>query len=152
MIKALKYWLWRVLPLPDFVRGIILWITNPKYLLAVDALILDSEKRCLLFNHPYRKDFTWGLPGGYLKKGEHPEAAIKREILEESDLEINVIRLLDIDPSPDFPRMSLIYLAALTGEQEFTPSVEVAEARFFTLDNLPELFPNQKDIIQKYSQ
>lgn len=150
MIKAFQYWLWRVLPLPDFVRSLILWIANPKYLVAVDALVLDANKACLLFNHPYRQDFTWGLPGGYLKKGEHPEDAIRREIFEEAGLDIHIIRLLDIDLSADFPRISLIYLAELHGELAFSPSAEVTEARFFPADNLPKLFPNQKAIIQKH--
>lgn len=138
--------------MPDFLRFVILWVANPKYLVAVDAVILNKDKDCLLFHHPYRQKFQWGFPGGYLKRGEHPKDAIRREILEESGLEVNVLRLLDIDMPDHYPRMSLVYLAELKGELDFAPSVEVSEARFFSRDNLPPLFPNQVAIIEKYTR
>lgn len=150
MIKAIQYWLWRVLPMPDFVRFFILWIANPKFLIAVDALILNTDNACLLFNHTYRQGYSWGLPGGYLKRREHPEAALKREIFEESGFDVHIIKLLDIDMSEDVPRIALIYLGELEKISTFSPSIEVKEARFFGVDNLPDMFPNQKAIIEKY--
>jgi ADP-ribose pyrophosphatase YjhB (NUDIX family) len=152
MIKKVSFFLWRYLPMPGFLRFLILWVVNPKYLVTVDALIFNQAKECLLFHHPYRQDFKWGLPGGYLKRGEHPEAAIQREINEESGMDIHNQRLLDIDMPDTYPRMSLIYQAELKGEFNFTPSVEVSEARFFHPKNLPPLFPNQVDIIKKYTR
>lgn len=37
----------------------------------------------------------WEFPGGKIEPGETPEAAIKREIMEELDTEIEVVNLLD---------------------------------------------------------
>lgn len=37
----------------------------------------------------------WEFPGGKIEPGETPEAAIKREIMEELDTEIEVVKLLD---------------------------------------------------------
>ncbi|HOM67172.1 MAG: NUDIX hydrolase [Brevefilum fermentans] len=152
MNKAVLFWLWKVLPLPKFVRAAMVWIGNPKFLVSVDALIFNAENACLLFNHPYRQDYTWGLPGGYLKRGEHPQSAIQREVFEESGLEIQVIKLLDTTMSEKHRRITLIYLAEIVGEVKFTPSVEVSEFGFFPADHLPDLFPNQKALIQKYSR
>lgn len=150
MFDKLKFYLWRVLPLPESLRFLIMWVVNPKFLVAVDALIFNNDGACLLFHHPYRQEFQWGLPGGYIKRGEHPEDAIKREIAEESGLELHVIRLLDVHMADDYPRISLAYLAELKGDFTFTPSVEVSEAKFFMPHHLPPLFPEQIEVIQKH--
>jgi len=38
----------------------------------------------------------WHFPGGHLEEDENPEEAIKREILEETGLEINVHHIVDV--------------------------------------------------------
>ena len=43
MINAFLFWLWRVLPFPGFIREGIIWFLNPKYLVAVDALIVNDD-------------------------------------------------------------------------------------------------------------
>lgn len=40
---------------------------------------------------------TWTLPGGGLDHGEHPRAAVVREVHEETGLRVEVGRLLDVD-------------------------------------------------------
>ncbi|NLN70129.1 MAG: NUDIX hydrolase [Chloroflexi bacterium] len=150
MINAFLFWLWRVLPFPGFIREGIIWFLNPKYLVAVDALIVNDDNACLLFNHPYRQKYTWGLPGGYLKRGEHPENAIKREVFEESGLDIHVIRLIDVDMKESHPRITLVYSEEIVGELKFTPSPEVSEISYFPIDQLPGLFPNQRALIHKH--
>jgi ADP-ribose pyrophosphatase YjhB (NUDIX family) len=90
LIKSLLFRLWRVLPLPFFLRSGLIWLLTPKYLIGVDALIVNEENECLLFKHSYRKEYPWGLPSGYLHKREHPLEAIKREIFEESGYVVHI--------------------------------------------------------------
>jgi ADP-ribose pyrophosphatase YjhB (NUDIX family) len=144
------YWLWRVLPIPKKLRGHILWAGNRKFIIGIAALILNNAGEILLFKHTYRTDCDWGFPGGYLKSHEDPDAAIQREIFEESGLAVRVLGVLEIIRSEDMARLEVLYRAVLRGEWEFKPSHEVSEARFFPLDQLPELLPEHQALIEKY--
>lgn len=148
MIKSFLFRLWRVLPLPFFLRAGLVWLFTPKYLIGVDALIVNDNNECLLFKHSYRKEYPWGLPSGYLKRREHPDEAIKREIFEESGYQVHITQLLDIYVSKDMPSIALIFSGKLMGQTEFVPSAEVIDARFFSLDHLPKLLTDQQEIIK----
>ena len=142
-MNKLLLWLWRVLPLPNQVQSVLMWLVNRKLVVGTSALILNQHSEVLLFKHSYRIDTPWGFPGGYLKKREDPADTIQREILEESGLHIRIIKLLEVVQSPHAFRLEILYLAELMGDGlNFKPSVEVCDARFFSLDRLPKLLRN----------
>jgi 8-oxo-dGTP diphosphatase len=60
--------------------------------LAAYALITDDAGRVLLTRHSDRGKHPgkWLLPGGGVKPGEHPEAAVIREVREEAGLTVRV--------------------------------------------------------------
>lgn len=62
----------------------------------IGAVVLDKDNRVLLLNQ-YRypiKGFQWNIPGGGVEEGESLEEAVKREVLEESGLRVEIIRSL----------------------------------------------------------
>src|SRR5262245_47258785 len=106
---------WRLFPprLAGFLKGLL----ARKWLVGAVAVMIDestSPAEVLLVEHSYRARGAWGLPGGSLestpgdpvrpRKDALPddviESALRREILEELDIEITVMRLLRIDAVP----------------------------------------------------
>lgn len=83
----------------------------------------------------------WDLPGGFIEPDEDPITAVKREVREETGLEIEVLDLLGIFPDrygeAGEPTLNIHYLArAGTGEPR--PADDVAEVRWFGPAELPE--------------
>jgi 8-oxo-dGTP diphosphatase len=146
MIRGVLLKIWGVLPIPFWLRQRFIWLATQKFLVGVVGLVSNEAGEILLFEHTYRRDYPWGLPGGWLKAKEDPATAIEREIREESNYQVRVIRLLAIKHSEERPWLDLIYLCEFTGGR-FRASPEVSAAHFFSLDQLPELIPSQRQIL-----
>ena len=67
-----------------------------RYSVGVAAVVFDDSGRILLVEHSYHPRFPWGLPGGWLGDDEDPAAAVIRELKEELQLEVDVIRVIHI--------------------------------------------------------
>lgn len=86
--------------------------------LATDCAIFDPDDRVLLIrrgNEPFKG--AYALPGGFVEMGETVEAACRREVEEETGLEIGALLLVGVysDPSRD-PRghtVSVVYATRL---------------------------------------
>lgn len=83
--------------------------------LAVDAVVFDAHGRLLLVRRrsaPFQGRFA--LPGGFVEAGETVEAAVRRELLEETGLKANSQRLIGVysDPKRD-PRGHTVSVAFL---------------------------------------
>lgn len=66
---------------------------------SVSAVVCDADGGLLLQLHA--ETGAWGLPGGMVEPEEDPEAAVVREVREETGLEIEVIALLGVYGGPD---------------------------------------------------
>src|ERR671939_78358 len=86
--------IWRDVPFPNWLRQVFLRVLNPSFMVGAMALIQDDRGRILVLEHTYRRDVPWGLPGGWLKHAESPEAGLEREVLEETGLTVAVEQLL----------------------------------------------------------
>ena len=145
MIKILLLKIWRVLPI--WMQVIASRIIRPLFQVFAAAVIFDEDKNILLVKSTYNRFHPWGMPGGGLEYGEHPEEAVIREVWEETHLNVCVEKLLSIHSwRPD--RVGMYYLCRIVGGT-FSPSDEVSEFAYFSLDNLPDVRPLDKELIKR---
>lgn len=91
-----------------------------------------------------RKGF-WDVPGGFLKKGEHPEDGMKREVKEELGLFVEPQKLLGIfmdeylHASSRVSTLNVYYLARIV-RGRLRPASDVNEARWFSSTQFPRIF------------
>jgi 8-oxo-dGTP diphosphatase len=119
--------------------------------ITVDAVVLKNDAVLLVKRkNPPFKD-TWALPGGFVNYGETTEAAVVRELLEETGVRMEIIGLVGVysDPQRD-PRghtISVVYQGIyLSGEP--TAGDDAVEAKFFKWEKLPVLAFDHAEILK----
>jgi len=101
------------------------------------VLVLDEQERVLLIRHSYGSPH-WMLPGGGMKRGEDPLVCAAREVWEECAVRIE--RAVEISVVTDMMHGSnndVRVVAGLTTDAPRADGREIAEVRFFALDDLP---------------
>jgi len=148
--------IWRTLPQAYWLRFSIQRLFIQNFLVGVAGAIFNQAGKILLFKHSYRKEYPWGLPSGWLKKGEQPGEALIREIKEETGWDARIVRPLFVKADDVWSRLDVIFICEMINSPEnrtFTPSYEVIEAKFYATTALPLLMPSQKRIIlEAYEQ
>lgn len=148
-LRTLPYWLWKVLPLPRWGRWILLWLGNTKYLVGVTGLVFDDAGRVLIARHSYRKRFPWGLPGGWAAGRERLEAALARELAEETGLAITVGEVFHVQSGYPRPQVDVYFLCRHHGGC-FVPNAEITEVRFCAWEELPpEMLADQRRVLAR---
>jgi ADP-ribose pyrophosphatase YjhB (NUDIX family) len=137
--------LWRKLGLPKDIQLSIMRVVQDEFLVGVTGVILNDKREVLLFKHTYRQ-VQWSLPGGYIKKGEHPAEGLEREIAEESGFIVSADEELKIRTDRSNARLDIGFTGMFIGG-EFKPSHEVSAYGFFTLDTLPLITRSQLVLI-----
>lgn len=89
-----------------------------------------------------RDDGLWALPGGMVDWGEDVPSTVRRELMEETGLElVNIRRLVGVYSAPDRdPRIHSICVlveADVEGTMAIQDTLEVMEIEAFSLNSLP---------------
>ncbi len=131
------------LTVPDLgvLRGLLTKHTRPAHPIStVGALIHDDAGLVLMVRtHKWRN--LWGIPGGKIRRGETAIAALHREILEETALEIDRIRFAlvqDCIDSAEFERPEhfiLLNYIARSHSRDVILNDEAEEFRWVTPAN-----------------
>jgi 8-oxo-dGTP diphosphatase len=138
---------WRDVPFPGWLRQVFLRALNPSFMVGAMALIRDTDGRILVLEHTYRRQVPWGLPGGWLKKAESPEAGLIREVFEETGLHVRVDALLAADFWGD-SQLDLLYQCTVESGS-YQSSDETGLHKWLSPDDLPQLLPNQHAMLRK---
>ena len=123
-----------------FVRPLILGV----------RIMMMQDGKVLLVRHTYLEG--WFMPGGGVKRRETFDQAARREAREEVGAELNEINLVGaysnfIELKSDHNILFFSNDFTLNGKHD----CEIAEARFFPLDNLPEkLWPGHRRLWEEY--
>lgn len=107
------------------------------------AVVLDDEGRILLGRRAGEPELgKWDILGGFLEEGEHPLDGLRRELHEETGLEVEPLELLAIDmdvygDGPEAPATLNLYWTARAVPGDLRPADDVSELRWFEPDELP---------------
>lgn len=110
---------------------------TPRHRVGVNMVPLDPDGRILLLKHVFHPFVPWGLPGGWLGRGEEPEACVLRELGEETGLEARLGPLVLAAAKP-YPRHLVLVYAGYVTPGPLSLSSEIIEAAWFSRDTLPK--------------
>ncbi|NWF93370.1 MAG: (deoxy)nucleoside triphosphate pyrophosphohydrolase [Syntrophaceae bacterium] len=122
-----------------------------KTLIVAAAVIIDHGKVLVT----QRKEgsahgLLWEFPGGKVKEGEEPRVALRRELKEELDIEVEVGRIFEavFHPYPSFPILLLAYQCRI--ERGLLKPLGCRDLRWVNLEELNGLsMPSADDPIRR---
>ena len=102
-------------------------------------------------NDPFKGE--WALPGGFLEEDEDLENGARRELKEETGLEVDKVWQIRAFGKPHRdPRgrtISIAFMGIIEDEKEVKGSDDASDARWFDSRNLPELAFDHREIIEE---
>ena len=121
-------------------------VVGPRPLITVGAVVIVLRGDTVLLDRR-RDSRKWGLPGGMKELGESMEEAARRELLEETGLLANRVRLLALCSGPEFAhtypngdridQVAALYQALEVEGYPRAGEQESLEVRYFAVDGLP---------------
>lgn len=145
MVKNLIRKIWSHLPGPLRLR--LIRMTQRKFTVSVAAIITNRDGKVLLLEHLLRPQRSgWGIPGGFINFGEQFEDAIRRELKEETGIELtslSVVRMRTLG------RHVEIMFRAVTVDEPRILSREICAFGWFAVDEMPsEMSRVQKQLVR----
>jgi 8-oxo-dGTP diphosphatase len=127
--------------------------------LAVDAIVFGYTKQdgvsVLLIQRkyePFRN--SWALPGGFVLENESLEEAVRRELSEETGIQVHYLEQLytfgdpDRDPRQRIVSVAYMGLVKTSQYQDLTASTDAGDAAWFNIAKLPALAFDHKRLLE----
>jgi 8-oxo-dGTP diphosphatase len=124
---------WKLLP--RSLRRLTVRLTQSNFTVSVAAVVVNDEQEVLLLNHVLRPKSGWGFPGGFLDAGEPAMDAIRREIKEETGIELDDVKFMRVLVRGK--HVEIVFAAKPIGRPRVLSS-EIYELGWFAPDRLPE--------------
>lgn len=113
-------------------------MTNSGPRLAADCIILVGGKVLLI--HRKNEPVGWALPGGFVEYGDTVEAAVRREMKEETGLNLDQLRQFHVYSDPGRDKrghtVSVVFVAQGVGQPEAGDDAD--RYRVIDLNDIPE--------------
>jgi 8-oxo-dGTP diphosphatase len=125
---------------------------QPRFTVGVNAVVLDeSRERVLLVEHVFHGKYPWGLPGGWINRGEDPARTAEREVLEETNLRVQAVHPLIVRRAMRrSTHLDVVFLCELDGPgQNIRLNHELLSYRWAAPDALPPIMDEQVQAIEK---
>ncbi len=125
--RQLASWLRRFPPL-RWLLALAVRLSAPRHYVGAAGVIFNEAGQVLLMEHVFRAYYPWGLPGGWVERGESPAETVLREVEEELGLRVKVKALLLCDlQGGDWqnttPRgLGLVFYCRLSNGDQLSPS------------------------------
>jgi mutator protein MutT len=125
-------------------------LTQERFTVTAGAIIFNDAGEVLLLKHRFRAGSGWGIPGGFLEAGEHPEAAVRRELREEVGLELEHVEIFTARTFRKPRQVEILFRARVSVVAVSSQTMEVERAGWFSLNSLPNGLPkDQRDLIER---
>src|SRR5215212_11975083 len=129
MFRNLISRVWRKLPVR--MRRWTMRLTHTCFTVTAGAVIFNDRREVLLLKHRFRAGSGWGLPGGFMEKGEQPIDALRRELREEIGMEVDDVKVFAAR-SFKRPKQVEVLFHARANAPVKSRSVEVERAEWFS--------------------
>lgn len=132
--------------------------SRPLNLAGVAVAVFNEQGQILL---QQRRNGIWGVPGGFVELSESTEEAGRREVFEETGIEIGTLQLISVFSGKEFfvklPNgdefypITIAYLCKdIKGGLLKADGIESLSVQFFDFDKLPEnISPFIKKLIEQ---
>ncbi len=121
--------------MPSLLRMKIIRTTQRKFTVSVAAVIVNENGEVLLLDHVLRPAATWGVPGGFLEHGEQPVDGVKRELYEETGIELTDVELFRVRTI--YRHIEILFRAKAVGTPR-VKSCEINAVGWFKVNEMPE--------------
>ena len=121
-------------------------IAHPRFTVTAGAVIFNDNGQVLLLKHRFRPGSGWGLPGGFIERGEQPVDALHRELCEEIGLEVKDVEIFAVRSFKKPQQVEVLFRCRSNGE--FKPrTIEVERAEWFSVGSLPPGLPRDQRLL-----
>lgn len=127
----------------------------PHPLVTADAVLFakEGERVKVLLIERGRDPFKgcWAFPGGFLEEDETIDNCARRELMEETGIELDTLQQLHVfsDPLRDTSRESRVITVAFVAVTDEIPAIaqdDAAKAKWWYIDELPQLAFDHQEI------
>ncbi|MGG0236948.1 NUDIX hydrolase [Bacillus rhizoplanae] len=137
----------------DYISYLRNMVGHEKVIMVAAGCFVLNEKNEVLLQ--LRSDNgQWGHPGGFMEIGETVEDTVRREVLEETGLKLGKLEFFNVYSGKEYERtlsngdqVALVKLAYICRDFHgnlHTHNEESLQLKFFSLDELPELWRDQQ--------